>query len=134
MNRHPAIGALSIIASVPPLWMATGLILGFGVSPGSWIFLLYAVPGGTVLAAGLLLLLGLRRSYLVGIVGWALLVLGAAFNLAVSWWSYAPGSVFPVAILLTEVIYVAVGIAVIVALARRQRSGTGSPSGGEVAA
>jgi len=134
MNRHLAIGALSIIASVPPLSMAAGFILGFGVSPGSWIFLLYAVPGATALVAGLLLVFGQRSSVVVGIFGWALLVVTAAFNLWVSWLSYAPGSVFPLEILLTEVLYVAVGVIVIAVLVHGLGSCSGSADGGEIAA
>ena len=130
MNRHPMLGVLTIIASLPPLWISMGFILGFGVEPASWIFLVHAVPGAGALVAGLLLLTGRGASHGFAIVAWALLLLAAAFNLAMSWWSYAPGSVVPDGILLTEVLYVLTGGVVISLLARHQRHRASSHSEG----
>ena len=134
MERQPILGVLSIIASLPPLWLASGFVLGFGVSFGSWIFLSYAIPGAAALVAGLLLSLGQRQSYFWGVLGWSLLVLAAALGLLISWWSYAPGSMFSTGILITEGLYVAAGFAVLIHLFRRRHRTKGTANGGTVAA
>lgn|SRR5690242_6757405 len=133
MRRQFAIGTLSIIASLPVIWIASGLTLGFGASPASWMVLRYAVPGATALAAGILLIVGVRASYTIGFIGWVLLVLVAASDLWLSYQSYAPGAVLPVEILVTEVLYVAVGVVVLIVLVRHRRT-TVTHSGGGLAA
>jgi hypothetical protein len=131
VKRHPLVGGLSILAAIPPLWLAIVLFLFWGVSLTDLLFLQWAVPAICALFAGLLLLLGHRHCYLAGIAAWALLVATSLYSLSISWWSYTPGSVLPIIALAVEGLYAGVGLGLIAFFVKQRRHA--SAPGGAIA-
>ena len=105
MKRHPVLGAVSILAAVLPGWVALASVLGFGALPTYWMVLQHGVPALVALIAGALLIFGQKSARTWALFAWVLLLILASFNLAITWWSFAPGSQFPPEIVIVELIY-----------------------------
>ena len=118
MKRHPVLGAVSIVAAVLPGWVALVSVLGFGASPTYWMVLQHGVPALVVLIAGALLIFGQRSARRWALFAWVLLLLLASFNLAITWWSFAPGNQFPPEIVTIELIYLFGSTAMLWSIAR----------------
>jgi len=82
----------------------------------------------------LLLAVGRRQANAWGIVSWSLLMIVAAFNLAMSWWPTAADDISTAAIVLAQLLYVVGGIIVVAFLIHRRRIDRRTRTGGPVAA
>ena len=128
MRHNLLLGGISIVAAVLPGWIAVVSALGFGASPTIWMVLHYGVPALSVLIAGVLLALGQKSARAWALSAWVLLLLVAGFDLATTWWSFAPGGEFPSEIVTAEIGYLLGSAAMLWAVAKRH-SQANSPQG-----